>query len=33
MSLGPSRAPIAPLSPEKQQKMRAALQAAGLLGA
>src|SRR6266851_1532414 len=31
MSLGPSRAPIAPLTPEKQQKMRAALVEAGLL--
>jgi 4-hydroxy-tetrahydrodipicolinate synthase len=30
MSLGPSRAPIAPLSPEKREKMRAALQQAGL---
>jgi 4-hydroxy-tetrahydrodipicolinate synthase len=31
MSLGPCRSPIAPLSPEKQQKMRAALEQAGLL--
>src|SRR5262249_43018849 len=31
MSLGPSRAPVGPLSPDKQQKMRHALQAAGLL--
>ena len=31
MSIGPSRAPVAPLSPEKQQKMRAALEEAGLL--
>ncbi len=31
MSIGPSRSPIAPLSPEKQQKMRAALQQAGML--
>jgi 4-hydroxy-tetrahydrodipicolinate synthase len=32
MSIGPSRSPIAPLSPEKQQKMRAALAEAGMLG-
>src|ERR1051326_8394472 len=31
MSIGPSRSPIAPLSAEKQQKMRAALEQAGLL--
>jgi dihydrodipicolinate synthase/N-acetylneuraminate lyase len=31
MSLGPCRSPITPLSPEKQQKMRAALEQAGLL--
>jgi 4-hydroxy-tetrahydrodipicolinate synthase len=31
MSLGPSRSPIAPLSPEKKEKMRAALVQAGLL--
>src|SRR5579884_2962865 len=31
MSLGPSRSPVAPLPPEKQQKMRAALEQAGLL--
>ncbi len=31
MSIGPSRSPVAPLSPEKQQKMRAALEHAGLL--
>ena len=31
MSLGPSRAPIAPLSAEKQQKMRTILQEVGLL--
>jgi 4-hydroxy-tetrahydrodipicolinate synthase len=31
MSIGPSRSPVAPLSAEKQQKMRAALQQAGLL--
>jgi 2-dehydro-3-deoxy-D-pentonate aldolase len=31
MSLGPSRSPIAPLSPDKREKMRAALQQAGLL--
>ncbi len=31
MSIGPSRAPVGPLSPEKQQSMRAALQQAGLL--
>jgi 4-hydroxy-tetrahydrodipicolinate synthase len=30
-SVGPSRSPVAPLSPEKQQVMRAALQQAGLL--
>jgi 4-hydroxy-tetrahydrodipicolinate synthase len=30
-SIGPSRAPIAPLPPEKQRKMREALQEAGLL--
>jgi 4-hydroxy-tetrahydrodipicolinate synthase len=30
--IGPSRSPVAPLSPEKQQKMRAALEEAGLLG-
>src|SRR5262249_5497777 len=30
MSLGPSRSPVGPLSAEKQQKMRAALMAAGL---
>jgi 4-hydroxy-tetrahydrodipicolinate synthase len=30
LSIGPSRSPIAPLSPEKQQKMRAALEQAGL---
>jgi 4-hydroxy-tetrahydrodipicolinate synthase len=30
-SIGPSRSPIGPLSPEKQQAMRAALQQAGLL--
>jgi len=30
-SLGPSRSPVGPLSPEKQQQMRAALQLAGLL--
>jgi 4-hydroxy-tetrahydrodipicolinate synthase len=30
-SIGPSRAPVAPLSAEKQQKMRAALELAGLL--
>jgi 4-hydroxy-tetrahydrodipicolinate synthase len=30
-SIGPSRAPVGPLSPEKQQKMRAALAEAGLL--
>ncbi len=29
--IGPSRAPVGPLSPDKQQKMRAALQEAGLL--
>jgi 4-hydroxy-tetrahydrodipicolinate synthase len=31
MSLGPSRSPVAPLPPDKQQKMRAALALAGLL--
>ncbi len=31
MSIGPSRSPIAPLSAEKQQRMRAALAEAGLL--
>ncbi|MCI0642699.1 MAG: 4-hydroxy-tetrahydrodipicolinate synthase [Gemmataceae bacterium] len=31
MSIGPSRSPVAPLPPEKQQKMRAALQSAGLI--
>jgi 4-hydroxy-tetrahydrodipicolinate synthase len=30
-SIGPSRSPVAPLSPDKLQKMRAALQQAGLL--
>ena len=30
MSLGPSRSPIAPLSPEKREKMRLALEQAGL---
>src|SRR5439155_25137116 len=29
-SIGPSRSPVAPLSPEKQQKMRAVLEQAGL---
>lgn len=33
MSLGPCRSPIAPLSAEKQQKARAALEQAGLLPA
>jgi 4-hydroxy-tetrahydrodipicolinate synthase len=31
MSIGPCRSPVGPLSPEKQQKMRAALEEAGLL--
>jgi 4-hydroxy-tetrahydrodipicolinate synthase len=31
MPLGPSRAPIAPLSSDKKEKMRAALEQAGLL--
>jgi 4-hydroxy-tetrahydrodipicolinate synthase len=31
MSIGPSRSPVAPLPPDKMQKMKAALQAAGLL--
>jgi 4-hydroxy-tetrahydrodipicolinate synthase len=30
-SLGPSRAPVGPLTPDKQQKMKAVLQEAGLL--
>jgi 4-hydroxy-tetrahydrodipicolinate synthase len=33
MSIGPSRSPVAPLSPEKQQKMSAALAEAGLMPA
>jgi 4-hydroxy-tetrahydrodipicolinate synthase len=33
MSIGPSRSPVGPLSPEKQERMRAALQDAGLLAA
>lgn len=32
-SIGPSRSPVAPLSPEKQQAMKAALERAGLLPA
>jgi 4-hydroxy-tetrahydrodipicolinate synthase len=31
LSIGPSRSPVAPLSPDKQQKMRAALEQGGLL--
>ncbi len=31
LSIGPSRSPVAPLTPEKQQKMRAVLQQVGLL--
>jgi len=31
MSIGPSRSPVASLPPDKQQKMRAALEAAGML--
>ncbi len=31
LPIGPSRAPVAPLPPDKQQKMRAALELAGLL--
>lgn len=31
MSIGPSRAPVGPLSPDKMQKMKSALQSAGLL--
>jgi 4-hydroxy-tetrahydrodipicolinate synthase len=31
LSIGPSRAPVAPLSPDKQQKMRAVLEAGGFL--
>ena len=31
MSIGPSRSPINPLPPDKQAKMKAALQAAGLI--
>jgi 4-hydroxy-tetrahydrodipicolinate synthase len=30
-SIGPSRSPVAPLPPDKQQKMRTALEAAGLM--
>jgi 4-hydroxy-tetrahydrodipicolinate synthase len=33
MSLGPCRSPVAPLSPEKQQKARAVLEQAGLMQA
>jgi 4-hydroxy-tetrahydrodipicolinate synthase len=32
MSIGPSRAPINPLPPEKQQKLKAVLEASGLIG-
>jgi 4-hydroxy-tetrahydrodipicolinate synthase len=32
-AIGPSRAPIAPLTPEKQQRMRSVLEQVGLLGA
>src|SRR5437660_12571635 len=32
MSIGPSRSPINPLPPDRQLKMKAALQAAGLIG-
>jgi 4-hydroxy-tetrahydrodipicolinate synthase len=31
LSIGPSRSPVAPLSPDKQQKLRAALAESGLL--
>jgi 4-hydroxy-tetrahydrodipicolinate synthase len=31
-SVGPSRSPLAPLPPEKQQKLRAILEQVGLLG-
>jgi 4-hydroxy-tetrahydrodipicolinate synthase len=31
MSIGPSRSPVAPLPPDKQHKMRAALEAAGMI--
>jgi 4-hydroxy-tetrahydrodipicolinate synthase len=31
LSIGPSRAPVGPLSPEKQKQMRAVLEAAGML--
>ena len=31
MSIGPSRSPINPLPPDKQQKMKASLQATGLM--
>ena len=31
MSIGPSRSPVAPLSPEKMQKMKAVLEQAGLM--
>ena len=32
MSIGPSRSPVAPLTPDREQKMRIALQQSGLLG-
>jgi 4-hydroxy-tetrahydrodipicolinate synthase len=32
LSIGPSRSPVSPLLPEKKEKMRAALEQAGLLG-
>jgi 4-hydroxy-tetrahydrodipicolinate synthase len=32
MPIGPSRSPVAPLTPEKQQKMRSVLEQAGLFG-
>ncbi len=33
LSIGPSRSPVGPLAPDKQQKMRAALESAGLMPA
>jgi 4-hydroxy-tetrahydrodipicolinate synthase len=32
LSIGPSRSPVAPSPPEKKEKMRSALEQAGLLG-
>jgi hypothetical protein len=31
MSIGPSRSPVGPLPPDKQEKMKAALKQGGLL--